>query len=110
MNCARWGRRPRCGSVGPRRAHGHFEDEDGDPHKPFYNTYAEGHPYNMGGCMGCHGVAQRNGGGFSFMFDGISKGLSNHPDAAVGPGKNGGFGYAAAARWAAPANHEEPRP
>jgi hypothetical protein len=29
---------------------------------PFYNVYVPGGPYNMGGCMGCHGNATVNNG------------------------------------------------
>jgi hypothetical protein len=29
---------------------------------PFYNVYTKGGPYNMGGCMGCHGNTAVNGG------------------------------------------------
>jgi hypothetical protein len=29
---------------------------------PFYNIYTKGGPYNMGGCMGCHGNTTVNGG------------------------------------------------
>jgi len=29
---------------------------------PFYNVYTRGGPYNMGGCMGCHGNTAVNGG------------------------------------------------
>jgi hypothetical protein len=29
---------------------------------PFYNIYTTGGPYNMGGCMGCHGNTAVNGG------------------------------------------------
>jgi len=29
---------------------------------PFFNVYANGGPYNMGGCMGCHGNTTVNGG------------------------------------------------
>lgn len=29
---------------------------------PFYNIYTKGGPYNMGGCMGCHGNTSVNGG------------------------------------------------
>jgi hypothetical protein len=29
---------------------------------PFYNVYGKGGPYNMGGCMGCHGNTTVNGG------------------------------------------------
>lgn len=29
---------------------------------PFFNVYAKGGPYNMGGCMGCHGNTTVNGG------------------------------------------------
>ncbi len=32
------------------------------------NTAFSGSGYNMGGCMGCHGVAQSKGYGFSFVL------------------------------------------
>ncbi|HSR52260.1 MAG TPA: hypothetical protein VLV83_15645 [Acidobacteriota bacterium] len=35
---------------------------------PYFNTYYNGSAFNMGGCMGCHGVAQDNGSDFSFIF------------------------------------------
>ncbi|HSR67529.1 MAG TPA: hypothetical protein VLU25_06270 [Acidobacteriota bacterium] len=35
---------------------------------PYTNVYYGGNQYNMGGCMGCHGVAQDNGSDFSFIF------------------------------------------
>jgi hypothetical protein len=47
---------------------------------PFYNIYAKGVAYNMGGCMGCHGNTAVNGGsdasfilghGSPFVIDGI---------------------------------------
>ena len=47
---------------------------------PFYNVYTKGGPYNMGGCMGCHGNTSVNGGsdasfilghGSPFVVDGI---------------------------------------
>jgi hypothetical protein len=57
---------------------------------PFKNTQYSGHAYNMGGCMGCHGVAQSRGGGFSFAFEGIrgadgnSENFNTAPEAAEG--------------------------
>jgi hypothetical protein len=33
----------------------------------FFNTYFQGKPNNMGGCMGCHGNAQVKGADFSFL-------------------------------------------
>lgn len=47
---------------------------------PFYNVYTRGGPYNMGGCMGCHGNTTVNGGsdasfilghGKPFVIEGI---------------------------------------
>jgi hypothetical protein len=47
---------------------------------PFYNIYTRGGPYNMGGCMGCHGNTTVNGGsdasfilghGRPFVIEGI---------------------------------------
>ena len=32
------------------------------------NVSFNGNPYNMGGCMGCHGVAQLLGSNFSFVL------------------------------------------
>lgn len=37
---------------------------------PFYNIYTGGGPYNMGGCMGCHGNAQVAGTDMSFILKG----------------------------------------
>lgn len=38
---------------------------------PFYNIYTNGGPYNMGGCMGCHGnTAVNNGSDASFILSG----------------------------------------
>jgi len=37
---------------------------------PFHNVYNNGHAYNMGGCMGCHGNAQVGGADFSFIMEG----------------------------------------
>ncbi|WP_224369848.1 hypothetical protein [Hyalangium versicolor] len=54
------------------------------------NTLYNGGSYNMGGCMGCHGVAQSRGGGFSFAFEGIQKadggseGFNTSPEPAEG--------------------------
>lgn len=48
---------------------------------PFYNVYTKGGPYNMGGCMGCHGNTAVNGGsdasfilghGSPFVIEGIN--------------------------------------
>ncbi|MDT4968318.1 MAG: hypothetical protein QOJ64_3055 [Acidobacteriota bacterium] len=47
---------------------------------PFYNVYTGGGPYNMGGCMGCHGNTTVNGGsdasfilaGAPFVIDGLN--------------------------------------
>ncbi|GAB5522488.1 MAG: hypothetical protein Roseis2KO_03600 [Roseivirga sp.] len=38
------------------------------------NTYFNGNPYNMGGCMGCHGVVQSKGFSFSFVLAGGREG------------------------------------
>jgi hypothetical protein len=43
------------------------------------NVYAGGKAYNMGGCMGCHGNAQVQGGDFSFLAIG---GPVEAPDSA----------------------------
>lgn len=67
--------------------------------QPYHNTYSNGGQYDMGGCMGCHGVVQLEGGGFSFAFDGISKGSSNRPDAPEGPESLALFSQAFDARW-----------
>ncbi|HEV8239345.1 MAG TPA: hypothetical protein VGS57_08270 [Thermoanaerobaculia bacterium] len=41
----------------------------GAPYNPTVpNVSWNGHPYNMGGCMGCHGVAQVLGSNFSFVL------------------------------------------
>lgn len=37
---------------------------------PIYNVRFAGRVYNMGGCMGCHGLVQRDGQDFSFMTQG----------------------------------------
>jgi hypothetical protein len=37
---------------------------------PFYNIYTTGGPYNMGGCMGCHGNATVFGSDASFILKG----------------------------------------
>ncbi|MGH9928430.1 MAG: hypothetical protein ACREA9_04275, partial [Pyrinomonadaceae bacterium] len=37
---------------------------------PFYSIYTTGGPYNMGGCMGCHGNAAVAGTDFSFILKG----------------------------------------
>ncbi len=37
---------------------------------PFYNVYTKGGPYNMGGCMGCHGNAAVFGSDSSFILKG----------------------------------------
>ncbi len=44
------------------------------------NTYAYGSPHNMGGCMGCHGVAQLTGYTFSFVLRDGQKGASIDTD------------------------------
>ena len=47
-------------------------------------------PRNMGGCMGCHGVAQLTGFNFSFVFKGgqLGSGLDTQEDFAVAGGAN----------------------
>ncbi|MCX4239702.1 hypothetical protein [Paraliomyxa miuraensis] len=67
--------------------------------EPYHNTLANGSQYDMGGCMGCHGVAQGEGGGFSFAFDGIAKGFSNRPEAPGGPNSLSLASQAFDARW-----------
>ena len=46
---------------------------------PIHNVYTGGTAYNMGGCMGCHGNAQVQGGDFSFLLIG---GPVNAPEPA----------------------------
>jgi hypothetical protein len=46
---------------------------------PFHNTIANGHQYNMGGCMGCHGNAQVAGTDFSFI---LMEQRTSHPEVA----------------------------
>ncbi len=41
-----------------------------NPGDPFYNIYTTGGPYNMGGCMGCHGNAAVGGFDSSFILRG----------------------------------------
>ncbi|WP_437975336.1 hypothetical protein WMF11_46380 [Sorangium sp. So ce295] len=62
------------------------------------NLSVNGTNYLMGGCMGCHGQAQKEGGGFSFALDGIAKGFSAKPEYPRGPGNQNGFDDFAA-RW-----------
>ncbi|WP_143286656.1 hypothetical protein [Burkholderia ubonensis] len=51
-------------------------------HMPVTNVIYDGQRINMGGCMGCHGVAQRNGAGFSFI---LRDGRVKKPDLANQP-------------------------
>lgn len=51
--------------------------------KPFKNVSFDGHGFNMGGCMGCHGNAQQGGGDFSFILLG---GPVQAPSAVGGQG------------------------
>jgi hypothetical protein len=45
-----------------------------NPHNAGINTLYMGHGLSMGGCQGCHGVAQTTlGGDFSFLMDNIGK-------------------------------------
>lgn len=44
---------------------------------PTVNVMHAGNGYNLGGCMGCHGNAQRGGADFSFILLG---GLVTAPD------------------------------
>jgi hypothetical protein len=52
-----------------------------------FNLSFNGNAYNMGGCMGCHGVAQINGASFSFvLFDGQNgAGIDTHHDLDIPP-------------------------
>jgi hypothetical protein len=46
----------------------------GNPHDGGVNTMYQGQKVTMGGCQGCHGVAQQKlGGDFSFLMDNIGK-------------------------------------
>lgn len=46
----------------------------GKPHDGGVNTYSRGKALSVGGCQGCHGVAQgKLGGDFSFLMDTIGK-------------------------------------
>lgn len=44
--------------------------------RDFHNTAFGRSPFNMGGCMGCHGVAQTKGYSFSFVLLGGYKGAA----------------------------------
>lgn len=55
---------------------------------PFKNVSYDGHGFNMGGCMGCHGNAQQGGGDFSFILLG---GGVQAPDTVGGQGASPGF-------------------
>jgi hypothetical protein len=53
------------------------------------NTAFNGKPYNMGGCMGCHGVAQTKGYGFSFvLLDGYVGAVTDTQEHFDQPGAN----------------------
>lgn len=53
----------------------------GTPHDSLNNTLYRGQRVSMGGCQGCHGVAQTKlGTDFSFLLDNVSKPVKN-PDA-----------------------------
>jgi hypothetical protein len=46
----------------------------GTPHNKLPNTLFNGQKYSMGGCQGCHGVAQiKSGTDFSFLLDTVGK-------------------------------------
>ena len=46
----------------------------GTPHDGKPNILYDGQFFTMGGCQGCHGVAQKNlGGDFSFLLDTVGK-------------------------------------
>jgi hypothetical protein len=53
------------------------------------NTAFSGQGYNMGGCMGCHGVAQSKGYGFSFvLLDGYLGSVTDTQEHFDQPGAN----------------------
>jgi hypothetical protein len=53
------------------------------------NTASGGQGYNMGGCMGCHGVAQTKGYGFSFvLLDGYLGAVTDTQEHFDQPGAN----------------------
>jgi hypothetical protein len=53
------------------------------------NTAFNGNGYNMGGCMGCHGVAQSKGYGFSFvLLDGYKGAVTDTQEHFDQPGAN----------------------
>jgi hypothetical protein len=53
------------------------------------NTASAGKGYNMGGCMGCHGVAQSKGYGFSFvLLDGYLGAVTDTQEHFNQPGAN----------------------
>ena len=53
------------------------------------NTSFNGKAYNMGGCMGCHGVAQSKGYGFSFvLLDGYAGAVTDTQEHFNQPGAN----------------------
>jgi hypothetical protein len=59
----------------------------GKPHNGEVNTLYMGHGLSMGGCQGCHGVAQVGlGGDFSFLMDTIGKPV-DMPDIAKSSAK-----------------------
>jgi hypothetical protein len=52
----------------------------GSPHDHQPNTYTNGKVVSMGGCQGCHGVAQKTiGSDFSFLLDTVGKPIK-YPD------------------------------
>lgn len=54
-----------------------------------YNTSYAQKPFNMGGCMGCHGIAQSKGYGFSFvLLDGFLGAVTDTQEHFNQPGAN----------------------
>jgi hypothetical protein len=59
----------------------------GTPFNGLPNTLYNGHGVSMGGCQGCHGVAQTQlGGDFSFLMDDVGKPVQT-PDVGLTMGK-----------------------
>jgi len=57
--------------------------------RDYANTASSGKVYNMGGCMGCHGVAQSKGFGFSFvLLDGYLGAVTDTQEHFDQPGAN----------------------
>lgn len=51
-----------------------FHGSFADPFNPAIQNVTDGNlTYNMGGCMGCHGQAQKKGNDFSFLLDNVGK-------------------------------------